>query len=181
MRNLPKELKDYFDSKIPKLEGMPAQNLLLLAAKSCVGITEIGGDNKGPMVELFQKDVGQAMGQSWCLDFLQSVISYVENEQGITSPLAATESVVDLWNRSKNYCAIVNPIPGDIILWQKAGTATGHCGMIIAADSYNYYTIEGNTSDSQDIERNGDGVFAKKRPKGGLKTFIELGFLRVFP
>jgi hypothetical protein len=179
MRNCPPELKAYLDDKLPGFTGAP-NALLLAAANACVGVHEDGGDNHGKLVELFQSSVGRPEGQSWCLDFLQAIISYVESKTGAISTLPATQSVLDLWNRAKHYNATARPMPGDLILWQHGTSEHGHCGMVVGADTLRYQTIEGNTSDSTEIERNGDGVFMKNRAKGGSKTFVELGFLRVF-
>lgn len=179
MRKLPAELKRYFDSKCPVTPLSPT-GLLIEAVASCVGIKEIGGNNQGPMVSLFQESIDIAESQPWCLDFLQACIAWVENVMAIQSPLAATQGVVDLWNRSKSYQATNNPKPGDLILWQFEGTQKGHCGILTGSDSLTWSTIEGNTSSNDPLDRDGDGVYAKKRAKGGSKTFVELGFLRVF-
>lgn len=179
MRHLPALLKAHFDSNLMK-DGTPTE-FLIEAAASCIGITEVGGDNKGPWVELFQATVSRPQGQSWCLDFLQACIAYVELSFGIQSPLPATELCLDLWNQSKNYHSVIPPRPGDLILWQFGDTLHGHVGLILGEDSLRYKTVEGNTSDSIGIDANGDGVYLKYRAKGGSKTFHQLGFLRAFP
>lgn len=179
MRVCPPTLKAHFDLLIPKEVRSP-RDLLQIVAHSCVGVTEVGGDNKGPLVELFQSAVSRPAGQSWCLDFLQACIAYVEVETGALSPLPATELCMDLWNRSKVIMGTDTPWPGDIVIWQLGETIHGHTGLIVGMDSLRFQTVEGNTSPAAGIERNGDGVFLKNRAKGGSKTFKEVGFLRVF-
>lgn len=71
-------------------------------------------------------------------------------------------------------------MPGDLILWQHGDTVQGHVGIVIAALQNGYLTVEGNTSDSLGIDREGDGVFVKLRPKGGTSKMKQLGFLRAF-
>ncbi len=88
--------------------------------------------------------------------------------------------MLDCWKRSPNTIKAQPPQVGDIVLWQERGTTEGHCGLITGMDSLMFSTIEGNTSDAQQIDRNGRGVFAKKRARGGTRTFAELGFIRVF-
>lgn len=171
MRVLPDKLKQHFDNY--------QVTDLLSAAASCLGITEEGGDNCGPMVELFQSVVSTPQAQPWCVDFIQACVSYVEAITGKQSLLACSQSVVDLWDRSVP-SRVQTPRPGDLILWELGTTGKGHCGIITSIDSLTYSTIEGNTNDSAGIIRNGNGVFSKSRAKGGSKTFVELGFLRVY-
>ena len=46
------------------------ERLLIHEAKRWVGVTEVGGNNRGQVVEIFQKAVGGvANGQPWCMDF----------------------------------------------------------------------------------------------------------------
>lgn len=176
MRQLPQELKEFLDSRIPADERQiePAQ-LLLKAAAVCIGIT-----NESPMVDLFRSVVAKPQKEAWCVDFMQACIAYVESTLSIVSLLPATESAYELWQRGKIYSAISPPKPGDIIVWQLGNTMRGHCGMLTGQNSLLYFTIEGNTSEQVGIDRDGGGVYAKKRTKGGTLTFTELGFLRCF-
>lgn len=177
-RRCPAALAAFLDSK--NLQAAHPTQILVEAAQACVGICEVGGDNKGPMVELFQSAISRPLEQSWCLDFVQAMVSYVELKTGITSSLAATELVLNLWDCEKGYSEVIQPQAGDIVIWQFKGTVHGHCGIVTGSDDTHWLTIEGNTSDSVDIDRNGDGVYEKRRQKGGSKTMLELGFLSVF-
>lgn len=179
-RVLPPALKDFFAARVAYAGQSPTE-LLLLAARACLGVKEEGGDNCGPVVELFQSVVSKPCGQSWCLDFLQACIAYVEAATGLESALPGTQLVVDLWNQSKAYHAVSPPRPGDLILWRFGQSIHGHTGLIVGQDSLRYHTIEGNTSDSVGIDREGDGVYPKSRAKGGSASFVEMGFLRPFP
>lgn len=181
MRHLPPQLKTFLDQKLLGLllPDDPAA-LLVQVARCCVGVTEQGGDNHGPLVEAFQSAVGSPMGQSWCMDFVQACIAYVEARLGVQSPVAPGEHCLTVWERSKAICGVSSPIPGDVIVWEHGDTQNGHTGIIVSFDSLRYLTIEGNTSDAAEINREGDGVYQKFRAKGGSKTFKEVGFLRVF-
>lgn len=155
---------------------------LALVAEACArsGIREKSA-NDGPWIKLFQQTVGDAAQEPWCLAFLQSLIAYVEELKGVTSPLPATEHCGDFWNRAKNYHTAPMGARGDIIVWSLLGTAQGHCGLITKASSLLYETVEGNTtSGGAAIVREGDGIYARKRAKGGSKTFAERGILRAF-
>lgn len=178
VRHLPQALKDYLDSK--SIPVSHPSEMLALTAIACIGITESGGDNKGLLVELFQSVVSRPLGQSWCLDFIQACVAYVETVTGVASPLPSTELCLALWNDSKDTLAVSTPIRGDIIIWQLGNTIHGHTGLILRSDASHYQTIEGNTSDSEGIDRNGDGVYQKNRSKIGSVTFRIEGFLRPF-
>lgn len=181
-RTCPPALVDYFKFKICDPQKMDPDELLVSTAIACSGVTEVGGENRGRLVELFQTSVNRPEGQSWCLDFVQACIAYVEAVKGIQSPLIATEGCMDLWQKS----AAANPErPGDVVIWQFGTAWQGHCGILISRDLMHYHTIEGNTSPSREQDsaevRNGDGVYFKNRPVGGMRPFIQKGFVRPFP
>lgn len=178
MRHLHPLFEKFLDEKM--VSGNIPPQLLVDSAIACIGIKEDGPDNHGPMVEVLQCCVGLPQGQPWCVSFVQSCVSYVEAKKGILSPLPAYESVLELWYKGHNICSVSKPQPGDIILWQMGDTPHGHCGIIISLDVDHYRTIEGNTSELREIDRNGDGVYRKLRKMGGSVTFRELGFLRPF-
>lgn len=180
MRVLPDALKSFLDSKVDASLSDPTA-IFMAAAQACEGVHNEGGNDRGPMVELFQSVVGKPCRQPWCLDFVQGMLAYAEARTGRASALPATELCMAMWNQGKGYGAVFSPRPGDIILWRFGATIEGHCGIILSSDSLRYRTIEGNTSDTQEIERLGDGVWRKNRARGGSKTFVELGFLRPFP
>lgn len=153
--------------------------LLVSAALAFSGVTEEGGDNQGYLVRAFQSAAGKPAGQSWCLDFVQACIAYVEHVKGIESPFPTTELCLDLWNRSPHR---KDPAPGDVVIWRHADTYAGHCGIVVNCVSELLSTVEGNTSSiSGVVERNGDGVYFKNRPLGGTAKFPMLGFVRPFP
>lgn len=188
MRKLSNELITYFDSQIDPnslgVIGLTPTELLMHVAEACVGVHEEGGDNQGSTVQLFQSVISAPQRQSWCMDFVQACIAYVEYRMNVGSPLAATELCLDLWNKSSRFRSVSEPKTGDIIIWQLGNTEHGHTGFIVKpATILNplHQTIEGNTSDSSELNANGDGVYNKFRSKGGSVTFREMGFLRVFP
>ena len=53
-----------------------------------------------------------------------------------------------------------SPKPGDQIFFGESGDEY-HTGIVYAVDSYNVYTIEGNTSGASGVVDNGGGVFKK--------------------
>lgn len=116
-----------------------------------------------------------------CLSFIQACIAYVEEVAAVDSELVATEHVLTLWNASKKINRVDFPRRSDLILWRYGKTISGHIGVILEVLEDSYLTIEGNTSPAFELEREGDGVYVKRRSKGGMGQFSEIGFLRPFP
>lgn len=176
MRNCGGGLKTLFDGFNGSITD-PVQ-VMLQIAHTCVGIVD------QPTIDLFRATIQiNPSGEAWCADFMQSLIAYAELRFQMQSPVFATESTHFLWENSQ--CRVIGePRPGDIIVWAMGDTGLGHCGMLVSSDSIVWNTIEGNTTpygQAGEIQRQGNGVWAKKRAKGGTQTFKELGFLRVFP
>lgn len=175
MRQINPSLKAVIDSNVDVT--LPPAQLLIAAANSMLGVTE---DSAMQTVDWIRSTVAKPWSEPWCADFVQTCIAYVEAVKGIQSQVAVSESVLDMWTKTTSHTAI--PAVGDVIIWRLGQTQEGHCGIITNIDTLLYSTIEGNTSDSSlpEIDRTGRGVFAKKRAKGGTKTFTEVGFLRCF-
>lgn len=169
---------------------------LVAVAQQFVGITEIGGDNKGQMVERFQKAVdGKAWGEPWCLAFqwycikeTQRIMRYVYTcELNVDTDLKSTEHVMTMWKKSPENHVHGEHRVGDLIVWQlyKDGqpTSSGHVELVVAIlDDNTVQTIGGNTSDGSGNPRDGDGVYSRTRIwRHQLGNLRHKGFLRVWP
>lgn len=169
------------------------ERLLIHEAKRWVGVTEVGGNNRGQMVEMFQKSVdGRAFGEAWCMAFVQFCIKAVDDiaaSSGINSkpsPLFRSKHCLTVWNQSKEL-QMDKPKPGTLCIWQahKDGkpTAQGHVGVVVGVnEDGTVLTVEGNTSAGDGVQREGDGVWLKRRhylddSGGSLRV---KGFLRVW-
>lgn len=166
------------------------KKLLAFEAQKWVGVREMGGDNRGQIVEMFQKAVdGKAVGEPWCAAFTGFVIKTVdatmkalELDQGETQ-LVLSEHVMTLWNKAPEAAKSKTPEPGCLVCWQlyKDGKATGsgHVGVVVKVlDSKQIETIEGNTNDGQGVERNGVGVYRRIRDIAGAGSMKVVGFLK---
>lgn len=156
---------------------------LLNEALSWLGTTEDKkiGDNKGTEVELFQRAVdGKAQGEPWCMAFVQFCIQQIETKNKIKCLVYKSEHCMTVFRESKHKC-VKNPAPGDIVIWRMGNTASGHVGIVnkILGDGW-METVEGNTSDSSKLDRNGDGIYLKKRSMTGSENFRVMGFIRPF-
>lgn len=152
-----------------------------MIAESYVGVMEIGGNNQGPEVEEFQKSVnGIADGQPWCMDFVQFCVKQVENNFNWAARIKRSESVISVWMGAEVYKRKALPSRGAIAIWQKIGTAHGHCGIVVKVmnDGKTFETVEGNTSPGKTVEREGDGVYEKTRLLSS-KSNVQLGTMRL--
>jgi hypothetical protein len=143
---------------------------VLGAARALLPVREIGGDNRGPLVEAIQKATQNLPGQAWCASFV-AYCGYA----GVGEPhwpLPKTGSVHALYHaaRVRDGWLLTTPLPGAIFLrWFPDLKRYAHTGFVQSVYPYDatttgYRTIEGNASDpSLADSRDGTGVFAKNR------------------
>jgi hypothetical protein len=154
---------------------------LVKIAEQYIGVKELG-ENSGPEVEKFQMAVdGKASGESWCMAFVQYCILELEQKTNKRSNIFHSEHCLTTWNKSPIELRRTSPEPGYIVIWKHGQTANGHTGIVSKViGSVKFESIEGNTSDSACVNRNGDGVYRKIRnidPAGEMKI---IGFLVPF-
>lgn len=161
---------------------MDPRKTLVDVARRFIGVHEEGGDNHGPMVERFQKEVdGKAQGEPWCMCFVQYCVAQVGRETGVWSNLYRGESCLQVWERSPIFMRRMKPEPGMIIIWKRAGKLEGHAGVVVGIVSPTVFqTVEGNTTRGFGIEREGEGVYLKERTISGTQLFLPVGFLQPF-
>lgn len=167
---------------------MTKQQKLIQIASSYIGTKEVGGDNKGPQVEAFQKALGTpAVGQAWCMDFVHYCAKKVDADMGGTAyALYPSQSVVEVWNKTDQSLRLSRPEQGCAILWEhfKNGkrTGLGHAGIVTSIGVTTVDTVEGNTSDGSGINRDGDGVYSRQRSisSSSSSTMKVLGFLKLW-
>ncbi len=160
------------------------KEVLIREADFWVGTKETQGDNDGEIIRMFQRAVGTAGKEAWCMGFQQFCVQKVDLLIGnsIYSKLPMSESVMEVWNKAPNECKILYPRLGTIACWNFVGTSKGHCGVVRDWQSPEpeiFYTVEGNTADSAEIVREGDGVFRRRRSM--RDKFHLLGFLDPWP
>lgn len=191
-RNIEPKMIAWLDKKLASnglaqhaIETKNARLLFTLAAESCVGIREEGGNNKGPMVKLLQETIGGAGGEAWCMSYVQTCLAYAEAKTGLISPIAASEHCMTVWNSTPKAQRVKRvPARGAIAIWNYPPGANGHTGIV---DNYNEKKMnlfEGNTeaglTSSGTIERDGGGVYYTDRSTSGSKKMVLVGFLKPF-
>lgn len=151
-------------------------------ARRWIGVREVGGDNRGPEVEEFQRAVdGKAQGEPWCAAFGMYCVAQVEARHGIISRIYRSESVKEIWDKSPDDMKSIEPGAGYFACWIHGLGPMGHL-EIVQADitKRDFKTVGGNTGDGSGVVRNGDGVYERLRstsPQGKMRL---LGFIKVF-
>lgn len=151
---------------------------LVETAKRYMWVREVG-NNRGAMVDKFNTLLNDSVGHAWCASFVAFCIDEVERKFGVRSGIVKSEGVMDMWNKSRHVQAKF-PAPGHIVCWKKKGTIFGHCGIVVEVDPKGewFQTVEGNTYKDNDYEREGNGVFMKRRYLSGeFPGFSLQGFL----
>lgn len=159
-----------------------AQRALVETVRMFIGVHE-EGNNHGAAVERFQKAVdGKALGEPWCMCFVQFCVKEVEQRMAVRSNIFRSESCIETWNKSPILMRRTKPEPGSIAIWRRSGTVCfGHTGIVVSISTPEVYqTVEGNTSRGHGIEREGDGVYLKERSVRGTNLFLPLGFIQPF-
>lgn len=157
-------------------------NLRMLdLARFHIGVTEQGGNNRGPMVQEFQKAVdGKAQGEPWCMSFIQYLIKKTIEAHGGASAMPETEHCLTAWRKTFIINKFRYPQPGWIVIWQHGNTQSGHVEIVSDVLVDSILTIGGNTGPGQGIVREGDGVYYRIRSLTDRGKMNLLGFIKVF-
>lgn len=141
------------------------------------GVVEVGGNNRGPSVEIYQKSVGIGPGDPWCAAVVYfrlstaaiwlhaSLPSWVPRS-GYTPDWKNAAIKAGTWIAGADVRAgKILPQRGDLVLfWKKVGGVwrIGHIGFVVEADTNGFTAAEGNTSPGAGFERDGGGCFVKR-------------------
>lgn len=174
--------------------------MLRFEVKRWVGTKEGKGDNTGQIVEMFQKAVdGKAQKEAWCMAFIQYCAKkvdemydeYVQQSTAHKTWLYPSEHCQTVYNRSPKEALLAEPEVGCVVIfsWWKNGqpTTNGHAEVVTDIEHGQLVTVGGNTSNPEDAfnestEREGDGVFMKRRkyPDSQQGSLRILGFVKVW-
>lgn len=164
------------------------KRMLVFEAMRWIGFTEKGGDNKGQIIEMFQKAVdGKAQGEPWCLAMVQFCVMMVDRQYDYVHQICAeptrlfkTEHCQTLWNQTAQQQRRPGPEPGLVCVWKHGNSSLGHAGIITEIlPSGQFKTVEGNTGPGKgnEIVREGDGVYERVRDRAGSGSMNILGFI----
>ncbi len=157
--------------------GADRQRTLAWLAQQFEGVREEGGNNHGPLVERFQRAVdGKAQGEPWCVAFVMYLLGEIDKLAGTHAHLLPkTESSQFLWGSAREELKTPTPEVGTVVVWRSA-PGRGHAGIVIDIIGDGVTTVEGNTGGGD--QREGDGVFRKRRVNGQIPGMTLLGYLR---
>lgn len=160
-----------------------ARAVFFYAMEACVGIKEIGGNNRGPLVELIQETIGRANGEAWCMALVQTCIAYAEHKTGIISRFPATEHCLTALRLAPKELKVrYKPLRGALAIWQHGTSENGHVDMYTEGNSLWFKGVGGNTTtgieENGKIVRDGGGVHHLRRLMVGdgdmhLKAFLK--------
>lgn len=156
---------------------------LILEAEKWVGVHEVGGNNRGPEVERFQKAVdGRAEAEAWCAAFVQFCMKEVATRLAATQTAFSSEHCLTIWARTAKIHCNASPKAGYLVIWKYDGTSNGHIGIVSRViDEFTIETIEGNTSpEDKTVVREGDGVYRKLRSTKRVGTMKLVGYICPF-
>lgn len=141
---------------------------------------EIGGDNMGPWVRLYNGADG--VDEKWCAGFVCTILKQACESLGTSTPITPSTSCDDLAaSAKKNNCFLAAKDaagnggidPGTIFVLQSKQNAKDwiHTGIVSRTDGDVLFTIEGNT----DHAGSSNGYEATARTRGwARKDFIIL-------
>lgn len=109
------------------------QLLALQLAQAELGVTETGGNNRGPRVEMYQRSGGGWPGDPWCTFGLFWCFAEAAQRLGLRNPFPRTGKALALWERAPEVCRDSNPAPGRVYVLRHAG-GKGHVGIAEALD-----------------------------------------------
>ncbi len=155
-------------------------------AKEVLSVRETGS-NAGTFVERYLAAVGLGPGNPWCMAFVVLRLVKAAHSLSLIIPneMPRTGSTVVFSNFGKRKTWWIKRADlelgreriqaGDIVFYFFAAKGRiAHTGIVVDADSNNdFTTVEGNTSSGMRdvVDRDGQGVYMKKRTLGSLGVF----------
>lgn len=179
---------------------MSERRIALLATDLAVanaGVQEVG-ENRGKAVEAYQASCKPALppGSPWCAAHVRFRMKQAATQLGITYdetyPRSGWCPDYSRWHKSEGLWLPVQhiidgtttkrPRRGDVALFYFSQLSRiAHIGIVTKVEEWGVYTIEGNTSpepsDELSVERDGDGLYVKKRNWRELGKFGGFGFV----
>ena len=165
------------------------ERLFLYEASRWIGTSEIGGNNKGQLVERFRAAIkGTMPGSSWCASFVHFCINAVDGACdaadliGQKSKIYKSASCMEIWSNSPMAIRSTFARQGNLIVWQKYDgdepTQFGQIGIVAddLLENNTLKTIEANVPDK--ITPSVDSVQTRYRSPIKDGKLRVLGFLK---
>lgn len=169
---------------MPELVNVNTRAKLLIdEARVWLGLQEVGGNNRGPFVEMFERAAGIPVGSPWCMAFAQWCVGRVDRIVGTVYAGAPVAGIVksahclSVWSGTNPESRSGTPVVGSLVIWRHVGTSNGHTGIVTGVTASGFTAIEGNTSPTTGVDRDGDGVFEKSHVLKPTGTMELVGFV----
>jgi len=138
--------------------------VLLALEEARKGVREVGGNNRGPRVETYQRADGlPGEGYAWCASFVNWCFLTAGRPLDELKR-SASVGFLETYARGLGWLH-AKPARGDVFCWRSndGDTWPDHTGFVVAVNrDGSLRTVEGNTSSTSVDE--GDGVYVKTRP-----------------
>ena len=141
-----------------------------------VGVTEVGGENRGTAVETYLRFVGASLGDPWCAAFVAYRLFNAASDLGLVVPSSSLRSAwtpdYKTWAQKQGLWIPVDSdekvLPGDLACFYFAAKQRiAHIGIVVERKpgGVGVFTVEGNTGPEHGevVNREGDGVYRKDR------------------
>lgn len=152
----------------PNIRGLMI--MALAYSEALRGVREVGGAERGPDVEKYQKVTG-ALYQLWCASFVSWC--YVSCGVGLVHGKgSAAVAELRTWAQKAGHWRDRTPgyVPpsGAIVIFKHS-----HTGIVVAGGETSDRTVEGNTwSGNKGDQRNGNGVYLRTRAHDGVRGYV---------
>ena len=131
--------------QVPSTWGLAA----LQIAIGEIGKGEVGADNAGPVVAMYQGVEVGADGSnlgSWCAGFVGWCIEQAAQQMGV-DPVPRISWARSLMSRIRRRGrAVTVPVAGDVVLFERGDPGgSSHIGIVEKVEGNSLHTVEGNT------------------------------------
>lgn len=156
----------------PCFSSSDLRNCVIRSASSQVGVTEATGKNDGVQVEAYLASVGLKKGNPYCGAFSYWNFKQCKVNMKLVNPAYAPNWFPESKIVMRNQTGWDKVQPADLFgLYFANKKRIAHVGIIEKIGLSYIITLEGNTSpqpSTGEADRNGDGVWRKKRMKKGI-------------
>ena len=158
-------------------------------ALSQVGVREVGGNNRGSKIRLYQTATNLEPGVwAWCAAFVDwclfewtkdpAAVFWLDlRKTSILSWRPQTAAAFGLlkWAQDRPHTTTIlpetaKPEAGDLVVFDFS-----HCGIVTGSKGARVLTVEGNTNGKGERDsESGDGVWLKSRPLSLVRNYIRI-------
>lgn len=149
---------------LPKKLPLRERALRIALEEAKKGVHEEGGNNRGPRVREYLKEVGLGEGFSWCDAFVSWCL---HRAAGHRLPIESAGVIITWAEARKRGWLVSRPLRGDLFMpdFNGNGRFDDHVGFVVRVlklgPLWTLRTVEGNTGSVS--QSDGDGVYVKTR------------------